>query len=624
MNIVEFILQLQDGMSDPLSGVDKSSQKAKFSTDQLTEANKRLREATGKSTGTVGELKTRIDKLKEMRSLLPASAHTHVKEVTSEIKKLQKQLDTLEGKKLSGLSGMFQELKSSIPPMFLNPLALIGAGAAAAINKGMQSSSQKLDFEILMGEDSGEALFTNLEKLKGVVGEGVFDIGKDLHQSGVAVSKITPMITQLGEVAAGNQQKFAALGGAFGELQKEGKLTDSILSAMKSNGFDPLTTISLKTGESLSHLTKRLQEGKVSAEEVAAALQSATGPGGQFYGNLEKINNSPMGMWNQLIERISTLASIVGEALLPLAVPAIDLLSFGFGLVADAIGTVVGWLKPLMQFVQENNDAMLVLGVTVGAIALAVNGLTLAKTAYMAISKAVIAVQAAFNAVLLANPIGIVIGLIGGLVAGVMIAWNKFEGFRKVIYGVWETVKSVFTSIANLFKQIFSPIGEAIAAIKEGRWMDAAKEAGKLLFNISPIGIVKNVVEFSKGGGFDDVGQAYARGAAKGAESWAKSQQEKESASVDAVNGMGETDAQREQRERRQLELEQKLRSDKQAKENVNAISGGGVKNITITVGKMFETVNNYIENGTKQYARELERIAEEAVVRAIASASNR
>lgn len=627
-NIVEFILQLQDGMSNPLQGVSKETTGARITTDQLTEANKKLREAAGKSSGSISDLKTRISKLNEMKELLPASATKHMKMVNAEIKSLQKNLDRLEGTKPSGITGMFKNLASSIPPVFTNPLTLLGAGLAGTINKGMKSSQQRLDFEMLMGKDAGESLFTNLKRMKGLLGEGVFDMGKQLKVSGVAVDQIVPRITQLGEVAKGDATKLSGLTNSFAELQKEGKLTESILNNMKANGFDPLVSISQKTGESVAHVVKRFEEGKVSATEIGKALEAATKPGGQFYGNLEKIANSPQGAWNTLTEKISTVATTIGEGLIPVVVPAIDFLITGFDAVVGGISLVIDWLQPLLKWGKDNADMLMVFGGAIGGVMIAIKAVTLAKTAWAAVTSAVTTVQAALNAVMLANPIGIVIGLIGGLVAGIMIAWNKFEGFRKFMYGLWETVKSVFTSIANLFKKIFSPIGEAIAAFKDGRYMDAAKAAGKLVFNLSPVGIVKNVVEFSKEGGFNNVGEAYAKGAAKGAASWAKSQAEKEdanSASIQAVNGTGETDAQRAAREKKALDMERKLRADKEkAKEGINAVSGGGVKNITVTVGKMFDHPTYVLQNGTKEMVAQMDRMMEEAMVRVLASASAR
>jgi hypothetical protein len=72
------------------------------------------------------------------------------------------------------------------------------------------------------------------------------------------------------------------------------------------------------------------------------------------------------------------------------------------------------------------------------------------------------AAQWALNAAMIANPIGIVIVAIGALIGGIIWAWNKFEGFRKVVLGLWGVVKLVFgwikTYIMFEIKLIMWPI----------------------------------------------------------------------------------------------------------------------------------------------------------------------
>lgn len=92
---------------------------------------------------------------------------------------------------------------------------------------------------------------------------------------------------------------------------------------------------------------------------------------------------------------------------------------------------------------------------------------------------------AVWNAVLAVNPIVWVITAIVGLIAVIVVAWNKFEGFRKAIFVLWETFKQVFTNIGTFFGKIFSPIGDAIQAFKDNDWAKMGLAVGQLALNVA-------------------------------------------------------------------------------------------------------------------------------------------
>lgn len=77
-------------------------------------------------------------------------------------------------------------------------------------------------------------------------------------------------------------------------------------------------------------------------------------------------------------------------------------------------------------------------------------------TALTIVTKAQTVAQTALNAVMSANPIGVIISLIAGLVAGFVVLWNKSEAFRNFWIGLWDNIKKVaepiIEGIVNWFK----------------------------------------------------------------------------------------------------------------------------------------------------------------------------
>ena len=68
-----------------------------------------------------------------------------------------------------------------------------------------------------------------------------------------------------------------------------------------------------------------------------------------------------------------------------------------------------------------------------------------------AATKAWAAIQWVLNAALSANPIGLLITAIAGLVAGIAVLYKKFEGVRKVIDATWGALKRAGSAVASFF-----------------------------------------------------------------------------------------------------------------------------------------------------------------------------
>lgn len=88
-------------------------------------------------------------------------------------------------------------------------------------------------------------------------------------------------------------------------------------------------------------------------------------------------------------------------------------------------------------------------------------------------------VQWLYNAALSANPIGIVVLALAALVAGLVIAWNSSETFRRIVLGAWEAVK---TGVGNAVRWVGDRIGEL------GRWFsDLPGVIGRAVGNLGTL-----------------------------------------------------------------------------------------------------------------------------------------
>lgn len=137
--------------------------------------------------------------------------------------------------------------------------------------------------------------------------------------------------------------------------------------------------------------------------------------------------------------------------------------------VADMVSAAVPHLenliakiKDIIQWVQNNGDTIHTwVGVIIGASAaigtflLILNWGTIMTTAANAV-KVVRTAILAMNAAMLANPVGLVVAAIVGLVATFIYLWNNVDGFRNFWIKAWETIKTASISAWNGIKSVWN------------------------------------------------------------------------------------------------------------------------------------------------------------------------
>lgn len=159
------------------------------------------------------------------------------------------------------------------------------------------------------------------------------------------------------------------------------------------------------------------------------------------------------------VELLGDVATVIGGAL----VTAIPILASVLGGVADVLGGVLGWLSGM-------SDLLGPIAVAVLAGAAAFQIWQGAIVLWSSVTKAAAAVQVAFNAVMSANPIMLVVTAIAALVAGLVwfftqtelgqeIWANLTEAISTAVTWLWESVlQPIFTAIGEIFTWIYEQI----------------------------------------------------------------------------------------------------------------------------------------------------------------------
>ena len=135
-------------------------------------------------------------------------------------------------------------------------------------------------------------------------------------------------------------------------------------------------------------------------------------------------------------------------------------------------------VKDIITWVKENNDTIdkwvaviAGAGTAIGIFLLILNWGTIMSAAANAVNVVKTAIVG-MNAVMMANPIALVVALLAGLVVAFIYLWNNVEGFRKFWINAWNLIKSAaskakdaitkaFSNVGSWFKEKFSQIQKA-------------------------------------------------------------------------------------------------------------------------------------------------------------------
>ena len=325
-------------------------------------------------------------------------------------------------------------------------------------NRSMES--YLTNFKVMLGDEQLAA--EKLEEIRRMAASTPFSLSdltegtQTLLQFGVAADDTTGVLKRLGDISLGNADKLQTLVRAYGKMSSAQKVTLENVNMMIDAGFNPLNQICDATGESMSALYKRISDGKVSFNELEAAVAAATSEGGQFYNGMLEASQTFNGRLSTLKDNVAALTGELTSGLF------------------SALGDIIVKANELVVSITEDDAKMAALKETIGVLTAAVVAVTAAVLSYKATVAAATAItalhtaattamaaahkaaaagatglqvaQAALNTVLSANPIGLVVAALAALAAGLVTAYHTSETFRNIVNGAFQAVARIAQS----------------------------------------------------------------------------------------------------------------------------------------------------------------------------------
>lgn len=395
---------------------------------------------------------------------------------------------------------------------------------AGADNLGITYKEVAGTFAYMTGKgQSAERAATLMENAFSVLGR--VDVRKKLSAAGVDVfddtgkiRSVVDIFTDLQNVLGGlNDEQKSSLLEQFGLVDKEAKSAFSVLMSDTEKLRESMNDVANSTGETTAALGYSRN-----------AVQQATE------------------VWNQF----KNVGLQVGEIILPVISAGLTVAGGVLDGVSVVMDTVIGFFSGWYALIQQGNPVIIGLTTTLGILtaAMAVNYAWAQRAVVIggikkvlditqtAVTGGLTAAQLALNAAFMASPLGWIAAGIGVVIGVVTLCWQKFEGFRMVVLGVWEVIKefgrTLFDSIVAPFQKILSGIGNvgtAIVQLVKGNFSEAAeaakqgfKEISQGVVTSNPVSIITRTIQNG------DYSTAWEKGRQAGRDSWAASREDKQ------------------------------------------------------------------------------------------------
>lgn len=249
------------------------------------------------------------------------------------------------------------------------------------------------------------------------------------------------------------------------------KPTDQIQSYMdklnismvdQAGNVKPLNQLLNEMRDSFAGLTEaekaEYAAGIAGKEGMSGLLAIVNASQSDFDKLTEAINNSSgaaQDVADVMMDNLGGQLTIIKSTLEGIAISFGNILLPAVKKVADALQNFLNWLNGLTDGQKQVVVTIATVVAAIGPVLLIVGKLINSVTSIIRVVKMLKPAFAALNAVMAANPIGVVVVAIAGLIAALVALYNKNEAFRNFVDTAWaqikETISTVIDAIVNFF-----------------------------------------------------------------------------------------------------------------------------------------------------------------------------
>ncbi len=454
--------------------------------------------------------------MNEVMTLLPDAGEEAFGELSDQVKDFSKEFGVSTG---DAVEGLYTALSAGVPQDNVFEFMETAQKAAAAgvtdlgtALDGISSVVNSYGSEVIGAAEASDLMFTAVKLGKTTFEEisgSIFQMAPIASAVGIPFKDLTASIANL--TAAGTPTAVAAtqMKAAMAELGKEGTKADVAFRELTGMGLQQFleeegnfasAMITMKEGADEAGISVLDMFGSIEAGQGVLAL---TADGGEkFLTTLGEMNASAgatqtafevmdsglSANFSKIRANLEVLVIEIGEKVAPHVERLTNLMVDNFDKVQPAIATAREFLvefgkdakvvfEKVVKWIKDNDKWLTMLVATVGGLMLAVKAYNVVVAIHKSLTKAVTAAtkiqtvaQAALNAMMAMNPIGLVIAALVALIAILAVAYFKFETVREIVDSVWDVFQAMAESFMDYVWPMIEVVIESIIGVFQRMW----------------------------------------------------------------------------------------------------------------------------------------------------------
>ena len=299
------------------------------------------------------------------------------------------------------------------------------------------------------------------------------------------------VLTSVANAAAAAGVDMSDMGSIYNKVASLGKAQNDVLQQVADRGIPIYQALADQLGVTADEVFNMASAGEIGFAQFESAMSAAAGT------VADEMGTTFSGQWANMMASVSRIGEGLISGLFPQMKDGVagvtDVFKqweVGAKDVGAAIGDFVSTYGPMLVdtlvnifnagtavvgWVQDNTTWLGPLAAAVAGAAVAFGAWQAAIGLWSAATQAAAAVQAAFNVVMNANPIMLIVTAIGALVAGLVWFFTQTElgqeiwaNFTRFLGEAWANISQFFTDAwENVISPIFTAIGEIFTWIYE-------------------------------------------------------------------------------------------------------------------------------------------------------------